>query len=211
MDSIRKHVLPLCGLQLWHHVHKRRRDYELSRNPRLKVTWEVMETKRILSSYPEDEACSSFLSSYDERLQDDPAEAIRSAHALLKSLGKKSDCDSLPRRSFFFPLLLNAYVNALTHESEDAALPFCQSLLAFLTELLSQVTTRRYLLVFVKDRAVVAHSRSHPRLAPLVERLEEVMGVDVDEWSGGVLTEEESAERYYKKMLVLQNVIFKWV
>ena len=72
------------------------------------------------------------------------------------------------------------------------------------------MTTRRYLLVFVKDRAVVAHSRSRPRLAPLVERLEEVMGVDVDEWSGGVLTEEESAERYYKKMLVLQNVIFKW-
>ena len=169
-----------------------------------------METKRVLSSYPEDEACSSFLSSYDERLQDDPAEAVRSAHALLKSLGK-SNSDSFPRHSFFFPLLLNAYVNALTPEREDAALPFCQSLLAFLTELLSQVTTRRYLLVFVKDRAVVAHSRSHPRLAPLVERLEEVMGVDVDEWSGGVLTEEESAERYYKKMLVLQNVIFKWV
>ena len=169
-----------------------------------------METKRILSSFPEDEACSSFLCSYDERLQDDPAEAIRSAHALLKSLGKKSSPDSLPRLSFFFPLLLNAYINALASESEDASLPFCQTLLAFLTELLSQVTTRRYLLVFVKDRAVVAHSHSHPRLAPLVDRLEEVMGVDVDEWSGGVLTEEESTERYYRKMLVLQNVIFKW-
>ena len=213
MECIRRQVLPLCSLQLWYHVHKRRRDYELSQNARLKVTWEVMETKRMLSSCAALKDCPSsvpeFLSNYDDALSEDPVEAIRAAHSLLSSLHATAISPSLPRTSGFFPALVNAYFSALS-----TALPFCQSVVELFTELLSQFTTRRYLLVFLKDRALLPRSRcSHvasPLFAQQLARLEEVMDTEVDEWSGAVLTEEQAVQRYYRKMLVLQNVLFKW-
>lgn len=50
-DGIRRNVLPLCSIEIWENVHQRRRSLELSKNPRLHMTWEVLRTKRTLQKY----------------------------------------------------------------------------------------------------------------------------------------------------------------
>ena len=50
-DEIRRNVLPLCSIEIWENVHQRRRSLELSKNPRLHMTWEVLRTKRTLQKY----------------------------------------------------------------------------------------------------------------------------------------------------------------
>lgn len=50
-DEIRRNVLPLCSIEIWENVHQRRRSLELSKNPRLHMTWEVLRTRRILQKY----------------------------------------------------------------------------------------------------------------------------------------------------------------
>ena len=167
----------------------------------------------MLSSYAALKDCpstvSEFLSTYDDALSEDPVEAIRAAHSLLASLPAHAISPSLPRTSGFFPALVSAYFAALS-----TALPVCQCVVELFTELLSQFTTRRYLLVFLKDAALLPRSRcAHVASAVFAQqlcRLEEVADTEVDEWSGEVLTEEQAAQRYYRKVLVLQRVLFKW-
>ena len=89
-DEIRRNILPLCSIEIWENVHQRRRSLELSKNPRLHVTWEVLKTKRILQKYlkqarteqaqPNEqiEQVEQFLSTYDSNLRQDPESAIRS-------------------------------------------------------------------------------------------------------------------------------------
>ena len=167
----------------------------------------------MLSSYATLKDCpstvSEFLSTYDDALSEDPVEAIRAAHSLLASLPASAISPSLPRTSGFFPALVSTYFAALS-----TALPVCQCAVELFTELLSQFTTRRYLLVFLKDAALLPRSRcAHVASAVFAQqlcRLEEVADTEVDEWSGEVLTEEQAAQRYYRKVLVLQRVLFKW-
>ena len=167
----------------------------------------------MLSSYAALKDCpssvSEFLSTYDDALSEDPVEAIRAAHSLLASLPAHAISPSLPRTSGFFPALVSTYFAALS-----TALPVCQCVVELFTELLSQFTTRRYLLVFLKDAALLPRSRcAHVASAVFAQqlcRLEEVADTEVDEWSGAVLTEEQAAQRYYRKVLVLQRVLFKW-
>ena len=167
----------------------------------------------MLSSYAALKDCpstvSEFLSTYDDALSEDPVEAIRAAHSLLASLPASAISPSLPRTSGFFPALVSTYFAALS-----TALPVCQCVVELFTELLSQFTTRRYLLVFLKDAALLPRSRcAHVASAVFAQqlcRLEEVADTEVDEWSGEVLTEEQAAQRYYRKVLVLQRVLFKW-
>ena len=167
----------------------------------------------MLSSYTALKDCpstvSEFLSTYDDALSEDPVEAIRAAHSLLASLPAHAISPSLPRTSGFFPALVSTYFAALS-----TALPVCQCVVELFTELLSQFTTRRYLLVFLKDAALLPRSRcAHVASAVFAQqlcRLEEVADTEVDEWSGEVLTEEQAAQRYYRKVLVLQRVLFKW-
>ena len=117
-----------------------------------------MDTKRMLSSYATLKDCpssvSEFLSTYDDALSEDPVEAIRAAHSLLASLPASAISPSLPRTSGFFPALVSTYFAALS-----TALPVCQCVVELFTELLSQFTTRRYLLVFLKDAALLPRSR----------------------------------------------------
>ena len=167
----------------------------------------------MLSSYAALKDCpssvSEFLSTYDDALSEDPVEAIRVAHSLLASLPASAISSSLPRTSGFFPALVSTYFTALS-----TTLPVCQCVVELFTELLSQFTTRRYLLVFLKDAALLPRSRcAHVASAVFAQqlcRLEEVADTEVDEWSGAVLTEEQAAQRYYRKVLVLQRVLFKW-
>ena len=231
VDEIRKHLMPLCNLRLWNHLHKRRRDLELSRNIRLKVTWEMHEIKRYLFGIADqlDEhnlttqsnAVDNFLEIFDDAMQDDPMDAIRSGHTLINSLrselaskGIELTPSPMEPQSYFFPYLVNILLQLLRSADYDDIT--CR-IVEFFTELLSQLTTRRYLLAYLTDRHVLPHLRLSGRceennlLRRLTDRLAYFLSFAVDEMSGEELSDEEASERYYKKILVFQNVVFKYV
>ena len=216
---------------MWNHLHKRRRDLELSRNIRLKVTWEMHEIKRYLFGIADQldehnlttqsKNVDNFLEIFDSAMQDDPIEAIRSGHTLINSMrselaskGVELTPSPIEPRSYFFPYLVNILLHLLQMDGQDDLI--CR-LVEFFTELLSQMTTRRYLLAYLTDRHVLPHLRLSSRceennlLRRLTDRLAYFLSFAVDEMSGEELSDEEASERYNKKILVFQNVVFKYV
>lgn len=231
VDAIRRHLVPLCNLRLWSHLHKRRRDLELSRNPRLKLTWEMHEIKRYLFGIADQldeldlgaksKVVEEFLEVFDSEMQEDSRNAIRSGYELINSMkkelaskGVEMSPSPVDPRSFFFPYLIYAFIHLLESEEHDDVL--C-AMIEFFTDLLSQLTTRRYLLTYLKDAHVLPHLRQSARcsegsfLRRLTDRFAYFLSFAVDEMSGEELSDEEASERYYKKMLVFQNVVFKYV
>ena len=160
----------------------------------------MLETKRWLHSLESFDAprVSSFLEQYDSWLQSDPVEAIREANALVSDLRKQTSISPpLPPAAFFFPLLLGAYFNLLS-SSHPSAVCACNHVLELLAELLSQPPTRPYLLVYLKDRALVVRSRFllPPESTPLLNRLQQYIHADDD-------------DARWQELSVFQRILFK--
>ena len=167
------------------------------------------------------QAVDNFLEVFDDMMQDDPMDAIRSGHKLINSLqsalaskGVEVSPSPIEPQSCFFPYLVNILLHLLHSADYDDII--CRIVELF-TELLSQLTTRRYLLAYLTDRHVLPHLRQSGRceennlLRRLTDRLAYFLSFAVDEVSGEELSDEEASERYYKKILVFQNVVFKYV
>ena len=164
-DEIRRNILPLCSIEIWENVHQRRRSLELSKNPRLHVTWEVLKTKRILQKYlkqarteqaqPNEQIgqVEQFLSTYDSNLRQDPESAIRSAYSLLQSNNIQTS-DWADAKSLFFPSLLSFLFDILNQEEREEIILLSALIVGLLTELLNQISTRRFLIVLVEDYLV---------------------------------------------------------
>ena len=224
-DEIRRNVLPLCSIEIWENVHQRRRSLELSKNPRLHMTWEVLRTKRTLQKYLKQakaeqapsndqiEQVEQFLSTYDSNLRRDPEAAVRSAYALLRSLNMQVS-DWTDAKSQFFPSLLSLLFDLLAQEGRDALVTLSAMIVGLLTELLNQISTRRFLIVLIEDWHVAARVRLSPLCDGLLlqaeERLEDSLGFEMDEMSGRALEEVEANEQFYHKVMQLQNVAFKY-
>ena len=224
-DDIRRNVLPLCSIEIWENVHQRRRSLELSKNPRLYMTWEVLRTKRTLQKYlsqakaeqaePNEQVkqVEQFLSTYDSNLRRDPESAVRAAYTLLRSINLLVS-DWTDARSRFFPSLLSLLFDLLGQEGRDEPVTLAAMIVGLLTELLNQISTRRFLIVLVEDWHVAARVRLSPLSTGLLlqaeERLEDTMGFEMDEVSGRALEEVEANEQFYHKVMQLQNVAFKY-
>ena len=230
MDAIRESVSSIWSLQLWNHIHKRRLDLELSRNPRLKITWEMMKTKRILESAVHQldrVGCESlqkrvyeFLQWYDTELREDPVGAIESAYNLICEIHTSVDTKSILQESLvdssstFFPLLFRHYLSLLHSPENPYAVECCKEVIMMVSELLSQLSTRRYFAVFVKDSHFVAYTRTSPlfkdkSIQSLLKRLTYYLHFEMDPITGSVYSREEFDRFYYKKMVLFQKILFK--
>lgn len=166
-DEIRRNVLPLCSIEIWENVHQRRRSLEWSKNPRLYMAWEVLRTKRTLQKYltqakteqaePNEQVkqVEQFLSTYDSNLRRDPESAVRAAYTLLRSINLQVS-DWTDARSQFFPSLLSLLFDLLGQEGRDEPVTLAAMIVGLLTELLNQISTRRFLIVLVEDWHVAA-------------------------------------------------------
>ena len=90
----------------------------------------------------------------------------------------------------------------------------CARIVDLLTGLLTQLSTRRYLIVLVEDWHVAARIRlsslCRDVLLRAVERLEYFIGFEMDEISGRALEDAEAVEQFYHRIMVFQNVVFKY-
>ena len=215
-------------MQLWNHIAQNRRELEFARNPRLEITWKVYESKRTLFGIADEldslglereaKKVEDFLSEFDSMLQDDPEDAIQSASSLVDSLRpvfaeKHSEIHPLPvsRGSTFFPNIVNCLFHLL---DDNNHLPLVCSIVEFLTELLTQPATRRYLTVFLENRHVLPHLRISPCIADaslrdLTDMFAHYLHFPIDDLSGVALTPSEASSRFSEKIAVLQNIVFK--
>lgn len=191
----------------------------------------MMKTKQILhnaANQLEQAGCHSlhersisFLNAYDSKLRDDPVSAIESAYSLiceirasLEQNGMNLENPTPEPSSRFFPLLFNLYFTLLQSPDNPHSLCCCKEVISLLTDLLSQLSTRRYLCVFVKDTHFVPKTRlsplfTDPELQSCLQRLTYFLQFENDSTTGAVYTRDEQNRFYYKKMLIFQNILFK--
>lgn len=177
------------------------------------MTWEIQRTKQGLQRAAKQHSnpqAAEFLRSYDTNLHTDPESAIRGANALLQSLSVDT-ADVADKRASFFPSLLRLLFDRLEHGEEVS---LCARIVDLLTGLLTQLSTRRYLIVLVEDWHVAARIRlsslCRDVLLRAVERLEYFIGFEMDEISGRALEDAEAVEQFYHRIMVFQNVVFKY-
>lgn len=177
----------------------------------------MLEHLKSLKLEQESQSVENYLSEFNDAIREDPGETLRSGNALLKSLSAATQYQPptiVDRQSNFFPLVVNVLLHLLDEEAYENVV--C-SIVELLTELLTQITTRRYLLLYLKDRQILPRlhlSRMYVENSlfwSLTESLSYYESFAVDEVSGEALSEEEASEQYYKKMLVFQNVVYKYV
>lgn len=159
-----------------------------------------------------------FLAEFDSMLQEDPEDAIQSGSSLVDSLRplfaeKHTDIHPLPisRSSTFFPNIVNCLLHLLDSNSD---LPLVCIIVEFLTELLTQPSTRRYLTVFLEDRHVLPHLRISPSIADaslrdLTDMFAHYLHFPIDDLTGVALTPSEISSRFSEKIAVFQNIVFK--
>lgn len=191
----------------------------------------MMKTKQILhnaTNQLEQAGCHSlhertisYLNAYDSNLRADPVSAIESAYSLiceirasLEQNGMNLENPTPEPSSRFFPLLFNLYFTLLQSPDNPHSLRCCKEVISLLTDLLSQLSTRRYLCVFVKDTHFVPKTRlsplfTDPELQSCLQRLTYFLQFENDSTTGAVYTREEQSRIYYKKMLIFQNILFK--
>ena len=177
------------------------------------MTWEIQRTKQGLQRAAKQHSnpqAAEFLRSYDANLHTDPESAIRGANTLLQSLSVDT-ADVADKRASFFPSLLRLLFDRLEHGEEVS---LCARIVDLLTGLLTQLSTRRYLIVLVEDWHVAARIRlsslCRDVLLRAVERLEYFIGFEMDEISGRALEDAEAVEQFYHRIMVFQNVVFKY-
>lgn len=187
----------------------------------------MIKTKQILQSYidqlEEDGSTSlsqtlqDFASSYDDNLREDPVSAIESAYALIQATSTKKSFQTVetPLLSSFFPKLVSLYFDLLHADETPHTLSCCAEMIDFVSDLLSQLSTRRFFSVFVKDCQFVPRTRcsplhAHPSIESSLNRLVYYLRFEMDPVSGTMYSREELDRFYYKKMLVLQNILFKY-
>ena len=159
-----------------------------------------------------------FLSDFDSMLQEDPEDAIQSGSSLIESLRpvfaeNHTEIEPLPisRGSTFFPNIVNCLFHVLDDNSQ---LLLIGSIVEFLTELLTQPSTRRYLVVFLEDRHVLPRLRissciTDPLVRDLTDMFAHYLHFPIDDLSGVALTPSEASSRFSEKIAVFQNIVFK--
>lgn len=161
------------------------------------------------------ERVCAFLQCYDSELREDPIAAIEAAYRLICEIHASVDKESfLHESSSFFSLLFHQYKSLLHIPENPHALACCKEVIVMVSDLLSQLSTRRYFSVFVKDSHFVAFTRTSPLFEDpsvrlLLERLVYYLHFEMDPMTGSVYSREEYERFYYRKMLILQKILFK--
>ena len=187
-EMVRGKVLKLVGLPLWHALSRGRLQLELHEHPQLAKHWKHLAKKE----------------------------------AKAKAASKTA---STPSSSSFLPRLLNDFLSRLTAAvSPDgatvdlAAVHYCEHFVHFLSSLLSQLPTRRFVHAVIEDKAVLVKCRlsalhQHPTVgalfSQLVEALRAVLCFPIDDHTGDALSEDAVTAKHYEKIQQLQRLLFK--
>ena len=187
-EMVRTLALPLVSLPLWHSLSPGRLQVELVRHPQLEKHWKHLQRK---------EAKAAKQPGYVP-LTDTPQVA-------------------------FLPALLDDFVGTLQEAvgadgSADAhKVAYCERFVEFLTDMLSQLPTRRFVRTVLEDRGLLPKCRlsplfAHPKgrlFVQLLDLFKFYLGFEVDDHTGAHLSDDEMSVRHYDRLQQLQRLAFK--
>lgn len=195
-EMVRGRVLRLVGLPIWHALSRGRLQLELHEHPQLAKHWRHMAKK-------------------------DAKKAAQTA------AGNKSG-DYVPasesNEATFLPSLLTDFLEHLSsaidaHGVVDTAVVrYCERFVAFLSSLLSQLPTRRFLHAVVEDKGILVKChlskllRCQPEgvlFAQLVKGLGSVLSFPIEDHTGDSLSEDAVTTAHYERVQQLQRLLFK--
>lgn len=192
-ELVRGRVLRLVGLPMWHALSRGRLQLELHEHPQLAKHWRHLAKK----------------------------------DAKKAAAGNKSG-DYVPAsesvEATFLPSLLTGFLEHLSSAVgadgvvDTAAVRYCERFVAFLSSLLSQLPTRRFVHAVVEDKAILVKchlSKLHTRqpegalFSQLVEGLRSVLSFPIDDHTGDSLSEDAVTAAHYERVQQLQRLLFK--
>ena len=189
--SVRKEVLRLVGLPLWNALSSGRLELELHSNPQLRKHWDKIKSK-------EAKIEQTFA-------QKDPLSVITRPEAK------------------FLPSLLSDFFDKLGNTVTDNStvkmdlVRYCERFVRFLTELLSQLPTRRFTHALIDDKAVISRCQlselyqhsSGKIFAALVLNLRSVIDFPVSDHTGDALSDDDVCALHYQRVQQLQRLFYK--
>ena len=117
----------------------------------------------------------------------------------------------------FVPQLIQHFHQVICSEESDLihseTLYYAQSMLSLLTDLMSQLPTRRFLRVLLEDCYIVVLCRIDPKvresLAPQLEVLEHFLHFEINDHTGHPIAERQVGELHVAKFQTLQRLCFE--
>ena len=201
-EMVRGRVLRLVSLPIWHALSRGRLQFELHEHPQLAKHWKSLAKK--------------------------DAKAAAAAAAAKKIHVPAAESPE----ATFLPELISDFLARLSHrqtqtqtegaEGDDLAIKYCERFIWFLSSLLSQLPTRRFLHAVVEDKAVLVKCRLSPfyahsassegaggLFARLTDGLASLLSFGIDDHTGDALNEESVISRHYERVQQLQRLLFK--
>eukprot|EP01126_Amoeba_proteus_P051320 TRINITY_DN6121_c0_g5_i6.p1 TRINITY_DN6121_c0_g5~~TRINITY_DN6121_c0_g5_i6.p1 ORF type:complete len:1552 (+),score=385.61 TRINITY_DN6121_c0_g5_i6:358-5013(+) len=119
----------------------------------------------------------------------------------------------------FFPSLLTDYFKILNSEEvlSDEAIKYCCFFVEFITDLISQLSTRRVFHLLLEDSHFLVRSRRAPLIRlpqgslfkQLLGNLRFYYGFEINNFTGQALSDDDMSKEHYSKLKRLQHVAFK--
>ncbi|KAL4443940.1 hypothetical protein ABPG75_011677 [Micractinium tetrahymenae] len=199
-EAVRAQVLRLVSLPLWHALSRGRLQLELHDQPQLAKHWKHLAKREAKAAKEE-------------------------GHVPVQ---QRPEAAFLPGLLDEFLVVLQGAVPAPAEGGEEAAAPakldrqallYCERFVEFLTDLLSQLPTRRFVHAVLEDRAILVKcymSRlyAHPQgrlFVQLVDLLRFYLSFPIHDHTGDPLGEEEVTAAHYDRVQQLQRLFFKHV
>eukprot|EP01125_Pyxidicula_operculata_P011263 TRINITY_DN3682_c1_g2_i2.p1 TRINITY_DN3682_c1_g2~~TRINITY_DN3682_c1_g2_i2.p1 ORF type:complete len:1261 (+),score=324.14 TRINITY_DN3682_c1_g2_i2:363-3785(+) len=131
---------------------------------------------------------------------------------------KKNLAEDHEQEKFFMLRLINDYFTILNDQySNPDAVKFCERFLEFMIDLVSQLSTRRFLRVLLEDvqfnirslRSQLANTPEGTLFKKLLSMLKFYLGFEINDYTGEALTDDEMRKVHYSKLKKLQQFGYK--
>ncbi len=194
---IRKECAPLVSISIWHHLHKESaREYRFEQHAQLKKAWRAAAKKYEAA----DNAAQS-------KLRFERAWLYSMILDFIARLYGSGSGESKQRC-----VISEAIANTALDD-----LVYCERFLEFLTDLESQLPTRRYLNALIQDINLLALVRNSPPFADegngllrdLFVLLRHFVNFSVDDNTGAQYTQSQSDGRHHGALAKLQRIALK--
>lgn len=196
VSCVRTVASKYISLPMWEHVSLARRSMEFEENPVLKRHWELAQSSKVPES------------------SEAPAKKRAKKSKVAASVpASQSDLTS----SDWFPGLLKDFLSAVdAAEDFPASLKFIERFSELLLDLLSQLSTRRFLNTLIDDMHVVTRCRrsalfgyADSRLfREMIDAIDNVSHFEVNDWTGKPFSSNEVIAAQSQRTHTLQNLAF---
>lgn len=200
-ELLRKTILPLVGLTQWVNLSPGRLQMELSKNPYVEKHWRYMMKKEAKTVNQATESHTRDFTPLNARIE------VTWLSSLIQdffAVGASIQCSE--------------HDDPIKAQGLAHGIRFCERFLELVIDLLSQLSTRRFVRTLLDDKQILVKAMIFPLYfhsagelyTRLVDLLRFYLNFEVDDHSGLPMTDEEVIVAHHFKMRQFQQICFKY-